>query len=320
MSFQIKPNESVAKCIRRLARSQIDKALIGLTGRSGAGTEEVIHDARRRFKRVRALIRLARAGLGRNLADREGARFRDAGRPLSEVRDAAVLVETLDGLVDRFGDQGGGQGIVEIRETLLRRKRDVCRRVLDENNTLDQVVECLEEARRDAKKWELSGGGWATLEAGLDRIYTRGYRAFREATDAPTDEGLHEWRKRAKDLWNAMDILKPVRPAFTVRRGENAQKLADLLGDDHDLSVLRQVLSTSGDGTLDSASAEVILPLIDRRQAELRRDAFALGPALFGEEPEVFIARLRAYWRAWRAEVKAAGFDEPGREAVDDMF
>ena len=101
MAFQLKPDESVAKGVRRLARAQIDKALDGLTGRDGTDPEEAVHDARKRFKRVRAVIRLARGGLGRKLADREDTRFRDAGRPLSEVRDAGVLVQAFDGLVER---------------------------------------------------------------------------------------------------------------------------------------------------------------------------------------------------------------------------
>jgi CHAD domain-containing protein len=313
MAFRIKPNESVAKCVRRLSRAQIDKALLGLTGRSGAGPEEVVHDVRKRLKRVRALIRLARDGLGRKRAEREGARFRDAGRPLSEVRDAAVLVGTLDGLIDRFGDQGRAESIGTARDALLRRKRDVCRRVPDEEHAPARIAETLEEARRDVKKWRVSGGGWSAIEGGLERIYKRGYRAFHEAKESPTDEGLHQWRKRVKDLRHLMEILKPIRPAFAESRGEAAQKLADLLGDDHDLAVLRQTLSTSEDETLNRASAEVILPLIDHRKAELRRDAFALGPTLFGERPDVFLARLRAYWREWRAKPKAAEFEDAGR-------
>ena len=311
MAFQFKPGESVAKCVRRLARAQIDKAMVGLTGRGGAGPEEVVHDARKRFKRVRALIRLAGEGLGRKLAHREDARFRDAGRPLSEVRDAGVLVETLDRLIERSGDRGRPEAIGPTRELLLHRKRDVCRRVLDEGDALAHVVRTMEKARRDVNRWEVSGGGWNALERGLRRIYTGGYRAFHEATEAPTDEGLHEWRKRAKDFWYVMDILKPVRPGYTGGKGEQAHKLADLLGDDHDLAVLRQVLSTSGDGSCDCASVQMILPLIDRRRAELQRDAFALGPALYGERPKAFVARLGAYWRAWRAEGEAAKFAPP---------
>ena len=311
MAFQIQPGESVAKCVRRLARAQIDKALADLTGRGGAGPEEVVHDARKRFKRVRALIRLAEDGLGRKLAEREDARFRDAGRPLSEVRDASVLVETLDRLVERSGDQGRPESMGPAREVLLRRKREVCHRVLDEGDALAKVARAVEAARRDVKRWKVAGDDWDALAGGLGRIYGRGRRAFREASDAPTDESLHEWRKRVKDLWYVMDILKPIRPGYTEGRGEEARRLADHLGDDHDLAVLGQVLSGSEDMPCDCASVKVILPLIDRRRADLQRNAFVLGQRIYSERPKVFVTRLEAFWKAWTSEASAAKFDPP---------
>jgi CHAD domain-containing protein len=306
MAFQLKPDESVTKGVRRLARAQIDKALDGLTGRDGTDPEEVVHDARKRFKRVRAVIRLARGGLGRRLADREDTRFRDAGRPLSEVRDAGVLVQAFDGLVE-----GRPESISPVREVLLRRKREVCRRVLEERDALAKVARTIEEARSDVKRWGVAGDDWDALEGGLGRIYRRGRRAFREASEAPTDESLHELRKRVKDLWYVMDILKPIRPGYTEGRGEEAHRLADLLGDDHDLAVLRQALSGSADMPCDCAAVEEILPLIDRRRAELQRDAFALGQGIYVERPRDFVARLGAYWKAWRAEAEAARFESP---------
>jgi CHAD domain-containing protein len=302
MAFEFQPDEPVAKGVQRIARNQIAKALDGLIGRGDANSDEVIHDARKRLKKVRALVRLARSGLGPKLADREDDRLRDAARPLSEVRDASVLVDTLDGLVERFGDEGEPEAIASAREALVSRKREITRRVLDEGNALAKVAQAMEQVRRDAKRWEVDGDDWDVLEAGLDRIYQRGLRAFREATARPTDENLHEWRKRVKDLWYVMDILKPIRPEYTGRLGTEAHKLADLLGDDHDLSVLRETLPDSG---------EILLTLIAGRRVELQREAFALGPILHAEEPKLFLARLGAYWRAWRSEAKAARFDPP---------
>ena len=112
-----------------------------------------------------------------------------------------------------------------------------------------------------------SKGGWSGSTGGAIGPSTRRPRH-------PTDETLHEWRKRVKDLWYVLDILQPIRPAFTKRRGEEAHKLADDLGDDHDLAVLRQVLSDLEDRHGVHAARDVILPLIDRRRAELQQDAF----------------------------------------------
>jgi CHAD domain-containing protein len=316
MAFEIKPDETVAKCVRRLTFSQIDKALARLEGEDASDLEEVVHDVRKRFKRVRAVIRLAADGLGRKRREREDVRFRDAGRPLSEVRDADVLVQTLESLVQLPGEPGGEEDFATAREALRGRKDATSRRTLDEEGTLVRLAVELEEAGRDVKRWDVRGGGWDVLGGGLEGIYRRGHRACYEALGAPTDEGLHAWRKRIKDLWYAMEILRPIRPAYTEHVAEKAHKLADLLGDDHDLAVLREVLAGPEGVAEAGASLDAILSRIERRRAELQRDAFVLGPSLFGERPEVFAARLRAYWRAWRAEAKASAFDGPGRRGL----
>ena len=79
--------------------------------------------------------------------------------------------------------------------------------------------------------------------------------------------------------------------------------------DDHDLAVLRQVLSGSGDMSCDCSPLEMILPLIERRRADLQRDAFALGRIIYGGRPKVFVVRLGAFWRAWTSEAETAEFD-----------
>jgi hypothetical protein len=55
----------------------------------------------------------------------------------------------------------------------------------------------------------------------LRRIYRRGRKAMQHAQADPTNENLHEWRKRVKDLWHAEQILRPARSwlADTVQGG-----------------------------------------------------------------------------------------------------
>ena len=314
MAFQVRPDESVARGVRRVARDQIDKALVGLNGRTHANLEEVVHDVRKRLKKVRAVIRLARDGLGRKVAGREDDRFRDAGHPLSEVRDAGILVKTLEKLVERRGDRHPlVVAIGAVREPILRRKGRILRRVHDEGHVLAKLIETLEAARRDVKRWRIAGDDWDSLEGGLERIYRRGSRAFHEASESPTDEALHEWRKRVKDLWYALDLLKPVRPGFTEPRAEEARRLADQLGEDHDLAVLRQVLTGSEGMPFGRDPVGAILPLVEDRRVGLRREAFTLGTCVYAERPKAFVARFRAYWRAWRAEAEAVAVERPPR-------
>src|SRR5262249_21269392 len=102
MSFELKPGESPRKGVRRIVRKQGEDALEVLTGSHNGSRDEAVHEARKSFKKVCAVLRLVRPVIGEAVFRAENACFRDAARPLTEVRDAKILVETLDGLTEHF--------------------------------------------------------------------------------------------------------------------------------------------------------------------------------------------------------------------------
>src|SRR5262245_6994153 len=118
MSFEFEPDESVRKGVRRIARKQLEAALGLLTGAQPASPDEVVHEARKHFKKLRAVLRLVRPAIGPKAYRGENITFRDAARPLTEVRDAKVLVETVDGLAERFRDQVAGRTFADVRREL----------------------------------------------------------------------------------------------------------------------------------------------------------------------------------------------------------
>jgi CHAD domain-containing protein len=303
MAFHLKQDESVRKGIRRIARKEIDKAHEGLTGQVTSSADETVHDARKRFKRLRAVVRLVRAEVGRRECRRENLRFRDAARPLSEVRDAHALCEALDKLTERFAQEAPPETWQPLREALQQRERRVSHEVLEKSDALAQAVAALDEARPRLKRWPL-GDGFSALADGLKRSYKLGRQAHSRAAADPATENLHEWRKRVKDLWHHVQILQPARPDVLEELADKTHELGDLLGDDHDLAVLREQLNG---GTLaPDANVDAITPLIDRRREELQRSALERGEELFREKPKDFVTRLKAYWRQWRREAVAS--------------
>ena len=62
MAFQLKESESVGNGIRRILRKELKEALQELTG--AEASDESIHGVRKRFKRLRAVVRLMRDALG----------------------------------------------------------------------------------------------------------------------------------------------------------------------------------------------------------------------------------------------------------------
>jgi hypothetical protein len=120
---------------------------------------------------------------------------------------------------------------------------------------------------------------------------------MRRLLEEPSGELLHEWRKRAKDLWYHLRILRGAWPALLGETADEAHRLTELLGDHHDLTVLAEDAARRP-GLLGKAEPRV-QSLIARRQGELLEDAVVLGSRLYAEKPDAFGARLRAYWEAW---------------------
>src|SRR4051812_12540678 len=101
MASALRRKETAARGVLRILRKQIDKAVEALADEQSLSDEDV-HDIRKSLKRVRAALRLLRPAIGSSTYRGENVCFRDAARPLTELRDAKVLVDTLGGLKDRF--------------------------------------------------------------------------------------------------------------------------------------------------------------------------------------------------------------------------
>jgi hypothetical protein len=79
MSQELKPDQSLRKNIRRIVRKQMDEALEYLTEPHRGSRDEAVHEARKCFKKVRAVLRVVKPAIARKDYRRENLRFRDTG-------------------------------------------------------------------------------------------------------------------------------------------------------------------------------------------------------------------------------------------------
>jgi CHAD domain-containing protein len=299
MPYRLRQDENVRDGLRRCAREQLETAVGELTDGVKADPVTAVHEARKAIKKSRSLLRLARGTMSPDERRRINGALRRAGRELSAARDAEVMVDAVDDLAKRFAGQVPQKTFTEIRRH-LEAARDPARRQLLESGLTERVSAELKLIVAAIDDWPLRRGGWKALEPGLRRTYKDGRQNLAAARQAPTAENLHEWRKRTKDLWYHLRILKPVSPGMVGGQADEADKLADLLGDDHDLAVLREAL-------VDSAGAfavdlDAVLELIDHRRGQLEAQAFQIGERLYAESPNAFSDRLYRYWRASRGK------------------
>ncbi|MFL5869176.1 MAG: CHAD domain-containing protein [Thermoleophilaceae bacterium] len=277
-AFCLHEGEAVPDGIRRIARAQLDSSIERLDpGNDGSDLAKDVHETRKSLKRLRSCLRLSRPALGDEIYRRENIAFRDAGRKLAGARDARVLLEALDDLGERFGDELPAEATADLRNELA---RDEQRAEASLDSAVSDVLGELRAARERTAEWTFAEDGFDAVAPGLRRIYRRGRKRMGAAKGERTDESLHEWRKRVKDLWYASQILRPAAPKRMKLFAGRAHDLSDLLGDDHDLALLGE---RSGPDRLALTGA------IANRREQLQRGAFELGAELYEQSPKKFV-------------------------------
>jgi CHAD domain-containing protein len=296
-AYRIKGSESASAAVLRITRTRLDHALEQLGDGLSDDAPAAIHEARKDLKKARSVLRLVRDPLGKQRSQDENARLREAARALSGTRDATVKLDTLDALAERYGDELP-DGTEDLRHALDEERRAIegGAEASDLGAAATRARSLITETRDGIDDWSFSKSGFKLLADGLERSYRRGHKRFADVRDDPTPENVHEWRKRVKDLWYDLRLLRGTWPQVMGEMADQAHELSDLLGDHHDLTVLAEDLDRRSG--YDGDDAVALQALIEGRQEELLEAAVPIGERLYAESPKTFVERIRAYWRA----------------------
>lgn len=311
MAYRFKLNEPFEEGSRRIAREQIERAQRHL--RSPKDRAVAVHETRKVLKRVRALLRLIRPAIGDTVFHAENVRLRDIAQILSGTRDRHVLMETVIKLEAAASLPSKGVG-------------DVLRRVLQATNggespTVDtmamkQAKTRLAAAKRAFAHLRVVGSGFNAIGPGLEASYRKGRRAFKAAYSELTDEAFHEWRKGVQQHWRHMLLLSPAWPDYFAARVNEARELSQVLGDDHDLTMLIAFVRSEPTGRLVGEHVQIVEKLARQRQQELRAIAHPAGARLFAEGARGLRRRMALYWTAAGPKMPAREEDEPTEPKV----
>lgn len=297
MTFRLNPGETIEESVKRVIEEQIIDGLRELNN-DDLDQAEQVHQVRKRLKKIRALLRLVRDAT--DAYSEQNEHFRDAGRLVSAARDATAHLETLEMLGERYEDAlpealiDAARAGLEARRASLRGEQDVPAR-------LDQIEEALVEGRRRLGSWQLDSDGFDAIAGGIERVYARGREALQAVEVEPDTDGYHEWRKRAKYLRYQLKLLRPLWPGPVNALRAELHTLTDLLGDDHDLALLVQVLQDDPDAYGGERSVQVLVGAAQQARRVLQRRAHPLGTRIWWEEPEEFVERVAGWWEGWES-------------------
>lgn len=299
MPYRIRPARELPAEVRSVARHQLGIAIAVLSDRPD-GLHEAIHEARKKFKRVRALLRLV-ADADKPFQSRENQRLRDIARSLSRIRDATALMETVAHLVD-FALSEEEKETLEATRTVLELRRDDI--AASETDLEDKVAKVVEECRSavdalDALELPVKTGPAARLLAkGWRKTLKRGRDALQTCKGEGHGEAFHDLRKTSQAYWMNLSLLRDLWPsAFSAKRRE-AKRLVDLLGHEHDLTILTELFDSEPELFGNGEGQAFLLAIIIRRQQDLRRDALTLADNIFSDPPRLEASVIETLWHA----------------------
>ncbi len=284
MPFAIQPEDpSVEAALRRIAREEAEGALAQV--RASGALAPRVHEMRKTVKKLRGLLRLVRPVFPE--AGTENAVLRDAGRGLSDLRDAAVQLATVTRLSEGIPEERRTPLLAPFREAASRQDAQAGEFLLP------PFAAAMASLRDRSQGWALDHDGWEAIEPGLLATWSAARKAMKAARRDPSPDHLHEWRKRAKDHWYQARLLRPIWPRLMDPHIDAADELGELLGQVNDLAVLRDRLEAA---PLEEGLRSEARDLANLREAALMARIRPLGRRLFAGPGQALTDRWGALW------------------------
>jgi CHAD domain-containing protein len=292
MSLRLKRDATIAAEIRRLVLKQLEAAISELRGVSDPASDEAIHDARRRVKKIRAVIRLVRPRLDKTsrVIDRE---LKDVSRMLAPVADGQAIVETLDEIARRYRSVLPARAVRAIRAGLRARSGRIDREA-DAGGITRMAADTLQAQRRRVRRWAIRGDGFSSIASGLEESYRRARKGMILAWSKPKAHHYHAWRRYVKDHWFHVRLVEANCGDQLLPYQRRLEALDGVLGEDHNLVILREVLAV--DGYAGRRETACCLRVVSRYQRLLRHHAETLGVRIYADKPCRYVRRVKRLW------------------------
>ena len=293
MGFRLRRGASVSVEVRRIVLRQLEVAISELHTVGDPESDEAVHDARRRVKKIRAIIRLVRPVLDRTyrVVDHD---LREVSKMLAPVADGQGVIETLNAIATRYHKALPERTIGAARAGLIRRGARVDREAYA-RGVLEKAAHSLHNERRRVKHWHLAAEGFPAVAAGLEESYRRARRLMIAAWSKPTPSHYHRWRQHVKNHWFHIRLLESRCGYHLEAHERRIEALDGVLGEYHNVVLLREILVS--DGYLSRDETARCLRVVARYQRVLRRHAERLALGIYSERPRRFVRRIKRLWR-----------------------
>ena len=298
----VRRSETIERALVRVVGEQLNVVTAALEAEP-EDLGRAVHVARRTLKKVRALLKLVVPDEGVSALTSPVLELRDAGRAISSLRDADVLVQTAAAVAKRLSSDAELEAFAPL-EDLVREEYEA-RSTEGDRAGLATAANHVATARASIDVWTPEQEGFTLISDRLGAWYCRAKKAMVKACGEASAKAFHSWRKRSKDVRHQLEFLAPVAPELKVA-AKDFHRLTDVLGEANDLLQLEIAARRLGSDGL--ASPGGVLESIAEMQRSQWSEACDLGRTLYSRRPADHVAELAGHWQRWITEERA----EPG--------
>ncbi|MEQ9545717.1 MAG: CHAD domain-containing protein [Marinobacter sp.] len=289
MRYRLSPNGNLSKHLTRLVRSINDDIALSLI-HACRDPETGVHEARKGCKEIRAILRLVKPNMEQNKFAAKQDFYRKVSGKLAGNRDAMVRQKTWNNLVVEASTL---QGKIDETVTLFLDSQEALNPIAEKGRDffVDLALD-VEQESATPKNWDLPKS-LSDLVPNIKKIYRKARDAEMKAKDSDDIEHFHKFRKRSKDLFYCMRVLRPMFGKGLKSMVSDLENLTEAQGLANDHAVLLDYLCEHRPSlNLEDTEWEQVNDCITLKLLELQRLSHKQAKALLSGSPGTFIKQL----------------------------
>ena len=291
--YSITDHEEISAAAHRIVSEQYELIIEACTNHENA--DIAVHDVRKASKRIRAVLRMLKPDLPPDVYLRENTFLKEISRKLSVARNFHVFEEEFENIISAGIIELSDETANKIRQH-LKSKKDDAFELITGLDIFHSIAQKTEEAKQRFSQVDLSMMGPHTVYKGIGKVFAWGQKQMMHSQQFPTDENLHEMRKRIKTLMYLVKLIKDVSPEFFNGYFKGLKSASLALGEDHNMAELNDYLDTLDEKLVPDEDKLSIESYISSQRQQIQLEVWPEIAKLYTGQAGEFSKRVKAYW------------------------
>lgn len=254
---------------------------------STVSTDSAILETRLVIRQLQDMLRISRRAIAKRSFRKLKRALRAFDRDLERPCDSAVLVSTLDALLEHFSPLLRESEIHPVRDALTSRYEAELSDFLQHDGE-QSLASRFHDIERRVAGLDLHRVSRPQLQKGIRKTYRRCQDRLKKLRAEPATENSHELRRQVNHAWSQLQLIRERDTDDLDPMIAELEQLGRLLGEDVDIAGLVSTLQQHPELCASPVRSELIFALAESRRIALLSAALRLADRLFSATPGRF--------------------------------